>query len=201
MDLSWYRRLELDLNVVSTLLCSTEAGVSGKMSELWSSGTGKMDQENMSEALLEKKFRNFSKTGWNSNGSRMLAMASIVSRNSKKKLKKKFADVDIFLVFVLLSLAIKFLTMVPFLIICSLSVSYSVKKFVSKLYLDDGLEALKGDTQKILVLKLMDFCEIKNIDPESIQDLAGHLEDKVFCDQVRNIIVSFVNEDTKFYVL
>ena len=77
----------------------------------------------MSEALLEKKFRNFSKTGWNSNGSRMLAMASIVSKNSKKKLKKKFADVDIFLVFVLLSLAIKFLSMVPFLIICSLSVS------------------------------------------------------------------------------
>eukprot|EP00091_Calanus_sinicus_P025149 TRINITY_DN9424_c0_g1_i1.p1 TRINITY_DN9424_c0_g1~~TRINITY_DN9424_c0_g1_i1.p1 ORF type:complete len:129 (-),score=34.50 TRINITY_DN9424_c0_g1_i1:194-535(-) len=97
------------------------------MSESWRAGTGKMDQENM-EVLLEKKFRNFSKTGWNSNGSRMLAIASIVSRNSRKKLKKKFADFDIFLVFVLLSLAIKFLSMVPFLVICSLSVSYSVKK-------------------------------------------------------------------------
>ena len=42
----------------------------------------------------------------------MLALASIVSRNSKKKVKKKFADVDIFLVFVLVSLAIKFLSMV-----------------------------------------------------------------------------------------
>ena len=111
IDSSRNRRLELDSNVVATLLCIAEAGVTGKMSDLWSSGTGKMDQENMSEALLEKKFRNFSKTGWNSNGSRMLALASSVSRNSKKKVKKKFADVDIFLVFVLVSLAIKFLSM------------------------------------------------------------------------------------------
>ena len=153
------------------------------------------------EELLEQKFRDFSRTGWNSNGSRMLAMASILSRRSQKKLKKKFADVDIFLVFVLLSLAIKFLSMVPFLVICSLSVSYSVKKYVTKMYMDDVLESLKGDTQKILVLKLMDLCEIKNIDPESIRDLSQNLEDTVFCDKIIDIIAAFVKEDTKFYVL
>jgi len=69
------------------------------------------------------------------------------------------------------------------------------------MYMDDVLESLKGDTQKILVLKLMDLCEIKNIDPESIQDLSENLEDTVFCDKILDVIVAFVKEDTKFYVL
>ena len=69
------------------------------------------------------------------------------------------------------------------------------------MYMDDVLESLKGDTQKILVLKLMDLCEIKNIDPESIRDLSQNLEDTVFCDKIIDIIVAFVNGDTKFYVL
>ena len=155
----------------------------------------------MSE-VLEKNFRVFSKTGWNSNGARMLAIASIVAKNSRKKIKKKFADFDIFVVFVLVSLAIKFLVnMVPFLIICALSMSYAIKKFLTKIYLDDALEVLKGDTQKILVLKLMNLCEIKTIDHESIKELADSLEDQAFCDQVLDIVISFIHEDTKYYVL
>ena len=46
----------------------------------------------MSEEDLELRFKTFSKTGWNSNGSRMLATASLVSDRSNKKVKKKFAD-------------------------------------------------------------------------------------------------------------
>ena len=63
------------------------------------------------------------------------------------------------------------------------------------------MELLKGDTQKILVLKLMNFCEIKNIDPESIKELADNLNEDLFYDQVLEIIVSFINEDTKFCIL
>ena len=88
---------------------------------------------NMSD-VLEKQFRVFSKTGWNSNGSRMLAVASIVAKKSEKKIKKKFADFDIFAVFVLVSFAIKFLvSVVPMLIVCALSSSvFVIKKLLTK---------------------------------------------------------------------
>ena len=152
------------------------------------------------EDLFEKKFRTFSKAGWNPNGSRMLAMASIVSRKTPKKLKKKFADIDIFLVFVLLSLAIKFLSMVPILVVSSLSISYSVKKLVTKLYLEDLLIVLSADVQKVLVLKLMDLCELKNIDPESVEDLLKHLEEDGFSGRVLDTVIDFIHNETKFYV-
>ena len=155
----------------------------------------------MSEEDLELRFKTFSKTGWNSNGSRMLATASLVSDKSNKKVKKKFADIDIFLVFVIVSLGIKFLTTVPLLIICSLSASYIVKKIIGKLYLKDMIEDLSGDTQKILVLRLMDLCELNCIDPESIPDLANHLQDESFFEKVLVTVITFVNDDTKYYVI
>jgi len=155
----------------------------------------------MSEEDLETRFKTFSKTGWNSNGSRMLATASLVSDKSNKKVKKKFADIDIFLVFVIVSLGIKFLATVPLLIICSLSASFIVRKIIGKLFLKDLIEDLSGDTQKILVLRLMDLCELKCIDPESIPDLAKHLQDESFFEKVLVTVITFVNDDTKYYVI
>ena len=152
------------------------------------------------EDLFERKFRSFSKAGWNPNGSRMLAMASIVSRKSQRKSKKKFADVDIFLVFVLLSLTIKFLSMVPILVVCSLAISYSVKKLVTKIYLEDLLIVLSADVQKVLVLKLMDLCELKNIDPESVEEISKHLDDECFSGRVLDTVIDFIHNETKFYV-
>ena len=103
---------------------------------------------------------------------------------------------------VAISLAIKFLfDSVLLLIIVAMSTSYLVKKLVSKYSLGSVLAELEGDTQKVLVLKLMDLCEAKQIDPESIEDLSLNLNDALFCDRIFQILIKFINDDTKFYIL
>ena len=47
----------------------------------------------------------------------------------------------------------------------------------------------------------MDLCEAKQIDPESIEDLSLNLNDALFCDRIFQILIKFINDDTKFYML
>ena len=151
---------------------------------------------------IDKKSRSFQRKGWNGNGSRMLALASWSATEQGTHVKRKFVDKDVFLIFVAISLAIKFLfDSVLLLIIVAMSTSYLVKKLVSKYSLGSVLAELEGDTQKVLVLKLMDLCEVKKIDPESIEDLSLNLNDALFCDRIFQILIKFINDDTKFYIL
>ena len=120
---------------------------------------------------METKVRGFQRKGWNGNGARMLAIASWIAKIKTVKVKRKLVDKDIFLILVLILLAIKFIqSQILMLVILATSTSYIVKKLVSKIHLEDLLDNLDGDTQKLLVLKMMDYCELKIIDPESIED-------------------------------
>ena len=134
----------------------------------------------------------------------MLALASwsATKQETETHVKRKFVDKDVFLIFVAISLAIKFLfDSILLMIIVAMSTSYLVKKLVSKYSLGSVLAELEGDTQKVLVLKLMDLCEAKQIDPESIEDLSLNLNDALFCDRIFQILSKFINDDTKFYIL
>ena len=154
------------------------------------------------EGFLEQRSRRFQKGGWNIAGSRLLAVSSWMAHQNEVKAKRKFADIDVLLVFGLLSLAIKFITNSTILLILgSLSVSYIVKKLTTKLHLEDLLETLSRDSQKLLVLQLMDFCELKNVDPESISELSRFLHDKQTSEKMLFILLNFVSEETKYYTL
>ena len=154
------------------------------------------------EEFLEQKFRSFHKKGWNITGARLLAVSSWIAHQNQVKAKRKFADIDILLVLLLLSLAIKFVTnSLVLLILASLSVSYIIKKLATKLHLEDLLETLSRDSQKLLVLQLMDFCELKNVDPESISDLSRSLHDEERSEKMLLILLKFVSEETKYYTL
>ena len=154
------------------------------------------------EEYLEQRSRKFQRVGWNVAGSRLLAVSCWLAQLNRLRVKRKFADIDIFLVFVLVSLAIKFVSSsLIVILLLSLSVSYVVKKLVTKLYLEDILETLSRDSQKQLVLKLMDFCELKSTDPESISDLSISLQDEQSCEKMQEILLKFVFEDTKYYAL
>ena len=154
------------------------------------------------EQFLDQRSRRFQSGGWNVAGSRLLAVSSWIAKQDLLRVKRKFADIDVFLVFVLVSLAIKFVSSsLIVMLLVSLSVSYVVKKLLTKLYLEDILETLSRDTQKLLVLQLMDYCESKNIDPESISDLSRALLDEKISDRIQEILLKFVNEETKFFVI
>ena len=116
-------------------------------------------------------------------------------------MKQNFVDRDSFVVFILVSLAIKFISSsVLVLIIAALATSFLVRKLVSKHPVEHILEELHKDSQKILVLKLMDLCEVNHIDPENIKDICQNLEKKRYCDKIYEIISTFINVDTKYYV-
>ena len=118
------------------------------------------------EEFLEQRSRSFQKGGWNIAGSRLLAVSSWIAHQNEVKAKRKFADIDVFLLFVLVCLALKFLTnSTILLVLVSLSVSYIVKKLVTKLRLEDLLETLSRDSQKLLVLQLMDLADEYEFDP------------------------------------
>ena len=154
------------------------------------------------EGFLEQRSRRFQKLGWNIAGSRLLAVSSWIAHQNKVKAKRKFADIDILLVFVLVSLAIIFITNSTILLILgSLSVSYIVKKLTTKLHLEDLLETLSRDSQKLLVLQMMGFCELKNVDPESIPDLSRSLHEEQTSEQMLFILLKFVSEETKYFTL
>ena len=154
------------------------------------------------EGFLEQRSRVFQKGGWNIAGSRLLAVSSWIAHQNQVKAKRKFADIDILLVLLLVSLAIKFVTnSLVLLILASLSVSYIIKKLATKLHLEDLLETLSRDSQKLLVLQLMDFCELKNVDPESISDLSRSLHDEERSEKMLLILLKFVSEETKYYTL
>ena len=151
---------------------------------------------------MDAKSRSFQRRGWNGNGSRMLAVASWIAKEKEDVVMRKFADMDIFLLFVAASLCIKFITNpVALVVMTSVKLVYIIKKLVSKYSLEDVLSELDGDTQKILVLKFMDFCEMNNIDPESISELCQKLEDQNICDKFYKLMCTFVVEDTKYYIL
>ena len=154
------------------------------------------------EAVLEQRSRSFQKGGWNIAGSRLLAVASWVAHQNEVKAKRKFADSDVVLVLVLVSLAIRFITnSTILLVLVSLSVSYIVKKLVTKFRLEDLLETLSRDSQKLLVLQLMDFCELTNIDPESFSDLSRCLHDEQTSEKMLFILLKFVSKETKYDTL
>ena len=153
------------------------------------------------EEILDTKSRSFQRRGWNGNGSRMLAMACWVSAREGGIVKQNFVDRDSFVVFILVSLAINFISsLVLVLIIAALATSFLVRKLVSKHPVEHILEELHKDSQKILVLKLMDLCEVNHIDPENIKDICQNLEKKLYCDKIYEIISTFINVDTKYYV-
>ena len=151
---------------------------------------------------MEQRSRSFQKGGWNIAGSRLLAVSSWIAQQNEVKAKRKFADIDVFLVLVLVSLAIRFLTnSTILLLLVFLSVSYFVKKLVTKLGLEDLLETLSRDSQKLLVLQLMDFCELHSVDPENISDLSRCLHDEQTSEKMLLILLNFVSKETKYYIL
>ena len=86
------------------------------------------------------------------------------------------------------------------MLIAALSISYGMKKLLKTYDLSSVLEDLDGQRQKILVLKLMDFCEAGKIDPESLADIGNNLEDTPTCDQIWKISCEFINRETSFQI-
>merc|ERR1712168_1539440 len=124
------------------------------------------------EEELERRMRSFSREGWNGNGARLLAVACSLATARNSSLKMNFAGRDIFLC-VLLSLVIKFIpSPIPALIAAAFSLSYIVKKLLAKHRLEDAVRLWGKETQKCLVLHLMDYCEVAAIDVESLAELA-----------------------------
>merc|ERR1711923_365879 len=126
----------------------------------------------------------------------MLAMASLLAQKNNVKVKKKFARTDIFFICVLTSLAIKFLNTVPLLIIMTLSLSYSVRKYFSHMYLNDVLNNIDAKTQKTLVLRLLDYCITNRIESDNQNDLLNSLRDNDLENKILNEIKIFVDTET-----
>ena len=155
----------------------------------------------MSEDVLDSKYKAFLKSGWNPNGSLMLAMASLLAQKNNVKVKKKFARTDIFFICVLTSLAIKFLNTVPLLIIMTLSLSYSVRKYFSHMNLNDVLNNIDAKTQKTLVLRLLDYCITNRIESDNQNDLLSSLRDNDLENKILNEIKIFVDTETIYTII
>ena len=155
------------------------------------------------EDILDKKSRQFQRKGWNGNGSRMLAAACWVAEIKRGRCKRKFVERDVFGLFVIICLVMKYSSnSIILLLTTALSISYGMKKLLTKHDLHKVLEDLNGPTQKFLVLKLMDFCEAENINPESLEDISKHLDlDTPACDEIFKISLDFINCETAYYVL
>ena len=154
------------------------------------------------EDILDKKSRQFQRKGWNGNGSRMLAAASIVAEMKRTRCKRNLVEKDIFGLLVIVCLVLKYSTnSILLLLIAALSISYAMKKLLKMHDLQSVLDDLDGPRQKLLVLKLMDFCEAEKIDPESLANIGHHLEDIQTCDQISKISCEFINCETSFYVI
>ena len=154
------------------------------------------------EEFLDQRSRRFQKKGWNTAGARLLAVSSWIAHKNKIQAKRKFADFDVILVLVLIILAFIFITNSTILFtLVFLSVLYVVKMFTKKINLEDLLESLSRDTLKILVLQLLDFCELRNLDHESIPDLSRTLLEEQTSKMMLLILFKFVSENTKYYTL
>lgn len=154
------------------------------------------------EDILDKKSRQFQRKGWNGNGSRMLAAACLVSERNGTRFKRNLVEKDILGISVIVCLVLKYSTnSILLLLIAALSISYAMKKLLKVYDLHSILNTLDGSREKLLVLKLMDFCEAEEIDPESLADIGHHLEDTPTCDQILKISCEFINSETSFYVM
>ena len=154
------------------------------------------------EDILDKKSRQFQRKGWNGNGSRMLAAACLVAEIKNKHCKQNLVERDLFGLLVIVCLVLKYSTnLILPLLITVLSISYTIKKLLKIYKLDSVLEDLDLRRQKLLVLKLMDFCEAEKIDPESCADISHHLEDTTTRDQISNITCEFINLGTSFHIV
>ena len=154
------------------------------------------------EDILDKKSRQFQRKGWNGNGSRMLAAACLVAEMKSERCKRNLVEKDIMGLLLMVGLVLKYSTnSILILLIAALSISYGMKKLLKTYDLSSVLEDLDGQRQKILVLKLMDFCEAGKIDPESLADIGNNLEDTPTCDQIWKISCEFINRKTSFHII
>lgn len=154
------------------------------------------------EDILDEKSRQFQRKGWNGNGSRMLAAVCLVAEMKSKRCKRNLVEKDIFGLLVIVSLVLKYsANSILILLIAALSISYGMKKHLTTYDLNTVIEDLDGPRQKILVLKLMDFCEAEKIDPESLADIGNNLEDTPTSDQIWKISCEFINCETSFYII
>ena len=151
---------------------------------------------------LEPQLRGFLKKGWNGNGARMLTIATWIAKEKKYIVKQKIIDKDILLMTFLHILAYIFVrTPVPFLVITATTTLYIFKKLLTKIPLEELLEKLDRDTQKKLVLRMMNFCEARNIDPESADGVTKIIQDEEIKTGMVFIVLAFVHDDTKYYIL
>jgi len=154
------------------------------------------------EEELERRMRSFSREGWNGNGARLLAVACSLATARNSSLKMNFAGRDIFLLCVLLSLAIKFISSpIPALIAAAFSLSYIVKKLLAKPRLEDAVRMWGKETQKCLVLHLMDYCEAAAIDVESLAELAQLVNHAERSEQMFGVVKQFGDKETAFYFM
>ena len=50
-------------------------------------------------------------------------------------------------------------------------------------------------------MKLMNLCELKSIDPESISDISKALLDEQINERMKETLLKFLIDDTKFYYI
>ena len=132
----------------------------------------------------------------------MLTIATWIAKEKKYIVKQKIIDKDILLMTFLHILAYIFVrTPVPFLVITATTTLYIFKKLLTKIPLEELLEKLDRDTQKKLVLRMMNFCEVRNIDPESADGVTKIIQDEEIKTGMVFIVLAFVHEDTKYYIL
>lgn len=132
----------------------------------------------------------------------MLTIATWIAKEKKYIVKQKIIDKDILLMTFLHILAYIFVrTPVPFLVITATTTLYIFKKLLTKIPLEELLEKLDRDTQKKLVLRMMNFCEARNIDPESADGVTKIIQDEEIKTGMVFIVLAFVHEDTKYYIL
>ena len=152
------------------------------------------------EDFLDERCHRFQGKGWNSTGAGLLAVSCWIANKNKIQTRRKFSDLDIILGIILLILAYIFITNTTILLVLvSLSASYIAKMLITTINLEDLIESLSRDSQKILVFQLLDFCELKN--HQSISDLCKSLLEEQTCFKILLILSTFVSKDTKYYIL
>ena len=114
---------------------------------------------------------------------------------------------DLLLVFVNLLLSIRILVYylptntLQLLVAAVLFTYHSIEKLPITHNLEDILETLDNDKQKLLVLQMVEHCEVKKLDYESLTELTKYIEDAKNFNSFHEIILKYVDFETQYHLV
>jgi len=154
------------------------------------------------EEYLELKLRRFKKKGWNGNGARLLSIASWIVSSNQDKVRRNFLDNKTFVLLSILILVYYLPTNTLQLLVAAVLFTYhSIEKLPITHNLEDILETLDNDKQKLLVLQMVEHCEVKKLDYESLTELTKYIEDAKNFNSFHEIILKFVDFETHYHLV